>query len=205
MLFLDGVVRVLVDYTDYEELAVCYSQPFLCPSLSLVTSVLSALPLELARDRYLPLLATWVGGFPLGLDDGSPLVVASVQDGAAPLGLFTRRLEDFLGRRRSARPGGGGGGGDGEPAGYSGIAEGRSLCLLGLVLSESLVLREYDRGEVGCAAPPAAVVGNAYFFAFHMYFSSVYNVLRLVSRTIRSHPKTIFPPAAGPPNTGGQS
>ncbi|CAN0415390.1 unnamed protein product, partial [Ectocarpus sp. 8 AP-2014] len=90
---LDGVVRLLVDYTDYEELAVCYSQPSLCPSLGLVTSILSALPLELTRDRYLPLLATWVGRLPLGPDDGTPLVVASVQHGAAPLlGLFTRRL-----------------------------------------------------------------------------------------------------------------
>ncbi|CAN0388651.1 unnamed protein product, partial [Ectocarpus sp. 8 AP-2014] len=146
VLFLDGVVRLLVDYTDYEELAVCYSQPSLCPSLGLVTSVLSALPLELARDRYLPLLATWVGRLPLGPDDGTPLVVASVQHGAAPLlGLFTRRLEAFLGRSRSASPGGGG---DGGPGGcYSGVAEGRSLCLLGLVLSEGLVLRE-DRDEI---------------------------------------------------------
>ncbi|CBJ49268.1 expressed unknown protein [Ectocarpus siliculosus] len=146
VLFLDGVVRLLVDYTDFEELAVCYSQPSLCPSLGLVTSVLSALPLELARDRYLPLLATWVGRLPLGPDAGTPLVVASVQHGAAPLlGLFTRRLEAFLGRSRSTSPGGGG---DGGPGGcYSGVAEGRSLCLLGLVLSEGLVLRE-DRDEI---------------------------------------------------------
>ncbi|CAM9393468.1 unnamed protein product [Ectocarpus sp. 6 AP-2014] len=146
VLFLDGVVRLLVDYTDYEDLAVCYSQPSLCPSLGLVTSVLSALPLELARDRYLPLLATWVGRLPLVPDDGTPLVVASVQHGAAPLlGLFTRRLEAFLGRSRSTSPGGGG---DGGPGGcYSGVAEGRSLCLLGLVLSEGLVLRE-DRDEI---------------------------------------------------------
>ncbi|CAN0469110.1 unnamed protein product, partial [Ectocarpus sp. 12 AP-2014] len=92
VLLLDGVVRLLVDYTDYEELAVCYSQPSLSTSLGLVTSVLSALPLELVRDRYLPLLATWVGRLPLELDDGTPLVAASVQHGAGapPLGLFTR-------------------------------------------------------------------------------------------------------------------
>ncbi|CAM9835777.1 unnamed protein product [Ectocarpus sp. 13 AM-2016] len=147
VLFLDGVVRLLVDCTDYGELAVCYSQPSLSTSLGLVTSVLSALPLELVRDRYLPLLATWVGRLPLGLDDGTPLVAASVQHeaGAPPLGLFTRRLEAFLGRSRLASPGGGG---DGGPAGcYGGVAEGRSLCLLGLVLSEVLVLRE-DRDQV---------------------------------------------------------
>ncbi|CAM9905591.1 unnamed protein product, partial [Hapterophycus canaliculatus] len=168
VLFLDGIVRLLVGFTDYGELALSFpSQPSsscLPPPLLLVASILSALPLELVRDRYLSQLATWVAGVSLGRrpapaedgdDNGSlPAAVATARRNTGEEGqrshwlVFTKRVEGFLGRRRSARSGGGGhGGGDGGPVERRGISEGRHLCLLGLVLSEGFAIRE-DRDEV---------------------------------------------------------
>lgn len=175
MLFLDGVVRVLVDFTDYESLVLSSSLPSSCASLSLVTSILSAIPLELVRDRYLSQLAAWVAGFPLG--SGGEVAEHGLDDETkAWLSLFARRVEVFLGRRRrragrhrspdeplgsferggSGNGGYGGEGGDGGDGGNGGgllgkgIAEGRSICLLGLVVSEGFAARE-DRDQVNDA------------------------------------------------------
>lgn len=160
MLFLDGLVRVLVDFTDYGSLALSSdpsssSSSSSCTSLSLVSSILAAIPLELVRDRYLPQLADWVTAFPLGSGDTGARVgiVEHRHDDAATttapwLLLFTRRVEAFLGRRRAGSGGNGGNGGNGGGGLLGkGIAEGRNICLLGLVLSEGFAARE-NRDQV---------------------------------------------------------
>ena len=171
MLFLDGIMKVLVDFTDYGALVLSPSPTSSCPALGLVTSILLAVPLELARGRYLAQLAVWVAGFPLESDDDTPPSRAALQQQQQQqqrtrqeeeekqnrrwLTLFTSQVERFLGRRRQSswprrapeQGGCGGGGGGGGGAG------GRSLCLLGLVLSEGFALRE-DRDQVSGTTTP---------------------------------------------------
>ncbi|CAN0175738.1 unnamed protein product, partial [Scytosiphon promiscuus] len=149
VLFLDGIVRLLLGFTDYGELALSIpSRPpssSLPPPLPLVASILSALPLELVRDRYLSQLATWVAGFSLGRRLSTSGDSTDEREQRFPWLMFTRRVEGFLGRRRST--GGGHGRGDAGLAERRGISEGRHLCLLGLVLSEGFAIRE-DRSQL---------------------------------------------------------
>lgn len=142
MLLLDGVVQILEAFTDYEGVALAsplpsggftsarntdvdHSNPSI-PSLGVVLAILSAIPVDLAKHRYLTRLATWVAGL---LQRGDTLSVKSPDDHTLWLGMYRELIAVYLQGR----------------VGH--LADGRNLCLLGLLLSEGFALED-DRDQV---------------------------------------------------------
>ena len=151
MLLLDGVVQILEAFTDYGQLVVslpAQHERFVSPSLSLVMSVLSAIPEDLVKSRYLPQLATWLAALPVQCgSSGSVVGTGSVNDDSKQ---HTLRMEMY--RRRMAAyvevEAEHAGNADCDSNMLAGdIAEGRSICVLGLILSEGFK-HEHDRYEV---------------------------------------------------------
>lgn len=164
VLLLDGVVHILEAFTDFEKVALSSSvrddgvqvgrledrgdgmfddEGRSLPLLGFVMAVLSAVPADLVKHRYLPQLAAWVAGFPLQFDDAT--VEQKAEGHTLWLGVFKRQVQTFLQQRA------------GHLADLSvesgsarlarGSREGRSLCLLGLMLSEGFS-DQYDRDQV---------------------------------------------------------
>lgn len=160
VLFLDGMVRILETFTDYGDVALCSSdsnhqalderpgeQSDQEPrSVRLVMSVLRAIPDDLVKSRYLPHLSTWFEGFSTGNGYGGGTQRQAEQK--LWVGVYQRQLESFLHQRVANSenlPGSNKEDRIDMPDRRGG--EGRSLCLLGLVLSERLSLR-HDREQV---------------------------------------------------------
>lgn len=168
ILLLDGVIHILGAFTDYANLGrssstlegqplagrpeerrheVLGEQDSSFPLLNLVAAVLSAIPGDLAKERYLPQLASWVASLFRGRSD-SP-VMQDAEEHTLWLGVYKKRMERYL--RQDVVPKTGNVGELGAKAGSSrlvrGDDEGRSLCLLGLMLSEGFS-RENERDQV---------------------------------------------------------
>lgn len=164
MLLLDGVVQILETFTDYEQLVVslpAQHEIFVSPSLSLVMSVLSAIPVDLVKRCYLPQLATWLAALPVqregpGSVDGTGWVdcTGSVDDQSKQqklrMEMYRRRIAAYVEGKNEHT-----GTADRDRGKLAGdIAEGRSLSVLGLVLSEDFK-HENDCYQVGVPMPLA--------------------------------------------------
>lgn len=152
MLLLDGVVAILETFTDYGQLVVSLPvqrERFVSPSLGLVMSVLSAIPDDLVKRCYLPQLATWLAALPVQRE-GTEWAdcTGSVDDQPKQLLLrmemYRRRMAAYV--EGTTEHTGNADCDGGKLAGD--IAEGRSLCVLGLVLSEAFK-HEDDCYQVG--------------------------------------------------------
>lgn len=162
LLLLDGVIKMLEAFTDYENPSLFIhmgndvypnrsgdgnaSEDEPSPqTLEIVMDILSAIPGDLITHRYLPQLARWVSNFRYRRDstsenqDPEEHVLWSVE--------FKGRLETYLSwrkRRNTAQRGTR----DGEGRNLEAQSvEGLKLCLLGLVLSESFASKK-KRGKV---------------------------------------------------------
>lgn len=146
MLLLDGVVQILETFTDYEQLVVslpAQHEMFVSSSLNLVMSVLSAIPDDLVKRCYLPQLATWLAALSVqregpGSVDGTGSVHSTGSvDGQSKhqklrMEMYRRRIAAYVERKTEDT-----GNADRDRGKLAGdIAEGHSLCVLGLVLSE---------------------------------------------------------------------
>lgn len=114
--------------------------------LNLVMSVLAAIPEDLAKDRYLSQLAGWVAG--VSSSDARTIAAKRTKEHTLWLGIYRTRLESYLhsGCRLPANllnPTAEGS--SHSPGTIDG--EGRNLCLLGLIITESFALRK-DREQV---------------------------------------------------------
>lgn len=168
MLLLDGVIHILIAFTDYEKVgrpsSTLEGRPLAGgpgegryealgeqePSfslLNLVAAVLSAIPGDLVKSRYLPQLASWVAGLCRGCSDTPAMQDA--EEHTLWLGVYKKRMERSL--RQDVVPKTGKMEELGANAGNGGLlrgdGEGRSLCLLGLMLSEGFA-QKGERDQV---------------------------------------------------------
>lgn len=150
-LLLDGVMGILGAFTDFEELSLLWSVPDpqtdgggyrntkgcgLCesdrlpPVFSLVTSIFSAIPADLAMTRYMSHLADWVSNMPLKVNGASDMQYGEKH--VLWLDMFKDCVKTCLTRTDI----------DTTESTGDADAEGRNLCLLGMVLSQGFAFQE---------------------------------------------------------------
>lgn len=173
ILLLDGIVYILEVFTDYEQVA---------PSsmiregwgvqiasggrqatnedsteetrfVDIVLNILAVMPEDLIKSKYLPQLSSWVAGLSPRLRHA--LQETEVKREAPWIELLRRRIQNYLhtGLRDPNRPATPGPGSS-RVSQEASESEGRSICLLGLVLSDYLGDKGYREQVLWSAQIP---------------------------------------------------